>query len=205
MIHSLVEDNKGIIGNYIIDKEKNRIYVIYLDGSEKVLDFTEENIESLTTTMINQAIKIINQRSNPEYISSKRGEMFRDSIFAMCGAGAIFTAIELALKDPNPVRISIEAVAIMALVPVGSFIYENKINKEVDNEYRKYRMYINNYKTFNDNKNDIMLYEGVEYKDAIDINTLDRYSYKDLVKMFNNLGNITSFQRQRKNKKMNNN
>ena len=186
MLNELVEDNKGIIGSYKIDGKY--IYVYYLDKYMERYDYSESTIKEINEKMINQAIDMVNFNEKNE---TQKKKMYNAiSIGLMCGLAGMNAAFDLA--NQNTIRLGdiiIECIG-MGIVPLLARSYLGYMALADKANVEKYSNYLKNYRDFNDFANSVELYEGIENKGTISINTIDSYTLDEVNTMCDNISRI---------------
>lgn len=187
----LVQSKDGIISGYEILNGK--IYIHYLDGKTSVQSCTNENIKNINFEMLDQAIKIVNQYYEPGFsadrkIASLRNIILTSAVALSIGVGSMHYLSNNGLMD-NYYLGTFVTCGFVSLTAFITFIIELKKNIKNDKDIKKYDMYINNFKMFNDNKYDNSIYEGTK-KDkytCADLAHIDAYSFEEFKKVYENI------------------
>ena len=181
------ESLNKLIDNYRVDN--NKIIVTYLDGSreERILNRNEEKL--LLNEMLRQA-KIRNQ--SDMYSNLKQEKVMLTSWLVAITSNLLLDTKFLFNDSIGSVLKSILATlgCINSVCVVYGGIKYNLLNKKLD-ELEKYDIYLSIYEELEKCKYNIDIYNGVEYKKTLDINTIDNYTLDEIKLIENNLDKYT--------------
>ena len=190
MTNDLVDDNTGIIKNYKIDL--SYIYVYYLDGHMERYDFSFDVLQEINNKMINQAHYMVKHNQSEKVIKQKNADKIKLGITAgtmFLTASIFYDKYLIDSGNFQPINLLIEGLGV-CMLPFITIGYINFINRDREKNINKYKTYLDNYNSFIKCSSDEKLYEGIEYKGEISINTIDDYSHDDINRMCENLVRI---------------
>ena len=190
MTNDLVDDNTGIIKNYKIDL--SYIYVYYLDGHMERYDFSFDVLQEINNKMINQAHYMVKHNQSEKAIKQKNADKIKLGITAgtmFLTASIFYDKYLIDSGNFQPINLLIEGLGV-CMLPFITIGYINFINRDREKNINKYKTYLDNYNLFIKCSLDEKLYEGIEYKGEISINTIDDYSQDDINRMCENLVRI---------------
>ena len=183
------KEKKDIVENY--EENNNKIVINYLDGSTQTIQLTKENLEHIKGILLKQAEE--RRNTDGEKILAD-GLLYRGAQLGVSVMGLVTSILFSASTQFSAERIFFAGVS--AICAINIIFTGQKIcieQKEID-DIRKYNIYLNNKEDFDEYKDRLELYENVEYKKPIDINTIDEYSYEDLEQMRDNIKGIKSYE-----------
>lgn len=186
MINDLAKDFTNIIKNYTVDTYF--IHINYLDGRSEIINKTYHNIDMINEKMINQANEIVSYWTSQNSIDKRNVEDFQKSLTATTIALAATFTSELWIGNIDIRRVAPQFFASITIVPLITYLINCKNHRDDDNEVSKYKLLLDNYKEIDENHLKSFLYEGINKKDYISINTIDNYSYDEVKKIVDNLG-----------------
>lgn len=176
-------DYSDLIKNYkVVD---NKIVISYLDGSVYDMPYTRDNEKLLIEFMLEQAI----DRSEATTLFRENCLVLGKSMLALSAVtsvGAMSHFINMSTIDTPTVKACCATagvgLSIFSLIEGGiSWRYFDKVR-----ELEKYDIYLS---IRNDirNASKKRLFEGVKRQEELNINTLDKFSLRDLKRINNNL------------------
>jgi hypothetical protein len=186
MTNDLAKDFTNIIKNYTVDEYF--IHINYLDGRSETINKTYHNIDMINEKMINQANEIISYLTSQNSIDKRNVEDFQKALTATTIALAATFTSELWIGNIDIRRVAPQFFASITIVPLITYLINRKNHQDDDNEVSKYKLLLDNYKEIDENHLKSFLYEGINKKDYISINTIDNYSYDEIKKIVDNLG-----------------
>ena len=186
MTNDLAKDFTNIIKNYTVDEYF--IHINYLDGRSEIINRTYHNIDMINEKMINQANEIISYLTSQNSIDKRNVEDFQKALTATTIALAATFTSELWIGNIDIRRVAPQFFASITIVPLITYLIIFKNHRDDDNEVSKYKLLLDNYKEIDENHLKSFLYEGINKKDYISINTIDNYSYDEVKKIVDNLG-----------------
>ena len=176
------KNKKDIIRGF--SEENGQMIIQFLDGSFYKLPLTDENKKYILNIMLEQAVersksKECDMTQNARNVALTLSSVF--GIFLAVGSG-IITDIQYDSKG-----VYIISGSLLALCMLTSFSICGVIQKEL-NELKKYSTYLNFKDNFEENCDDPNIFNGVKSKEIeLNINTLDNFSLKDIIKINENL------------------
>jgi hypothetical protein len=187
MTEDLARGYSRIIENYTIDN--NFIHINYIDGQTEVKEMLEYNKEKIEQEMLEQAKKIIQDKTSYEFIETRKNGLveltFTSAVMAMLAS----IGIEAAFGTIDEKRVVAELIGSL-IVPVIVFSTIKGNQKKDDLEIKKYQLFIEHYEEFVSNQYSEKLYDGINKKGYLSINNLDSYTYEELNKMYDNIKNV---------------
>lgn len=184
MTNDIASNYGDFIERYEVDKYLIHIY--YLNGKKESCELTMYNIDKLNEKMIEQALTIVNERSDEKFKLERSIKEVRICLGLMAGIVASTAIMEFSINNPNEIRTLGEVLAAI-LIPALVYVFRNINNMADDQDIEKYKMFIEHKDDFNQYRSKETLYDGIHKKGYVGINNLDKYTYEEIEKMVRNI------------------